>query len=91
MARKKNSRKKNSSGFDPLGGFSLEQLLGLNPISEPKKKSIVSKVIGLPVMVAKAPVKIVQLLLGGIFNAIMEIVKLPGRVLSGLIKPWRRS
>lgn len=82
MARKKNN-------VDPLGGFSLDQLLGLDPISNPKKKGIVSKALGLPFKLLKAPVLIVQRLVGGVINAVLEIVKLPVRMLGGLASPWR--
>ena len=59
--------------------------------TEPKKRGVVSKVLGLPVALAKAPIMIVQRLIGGVLNAVVEVLKLPVRVLGGIARPWRRS
>jgi len=91
FGRKKKKQAKKLAKSDPLGGFSIEQLFGLDPVTEPKKRGVVSKVLGLPVALAKAPIMIVQRLIGGVLNAVVEVLKLPVRVLGGIARPWRRS
>ena len=36
-------------------------------------------------------IMIVQRLIGGVLNAVVEVLKLPVRVLGGIARPWRRS
>ena len=99
MARKKN---KKSGPLDPLGGFSIDQLFGLDLLDDGKKKKrgnkggddrkgMVSRLVALPMALVKAPVTIITRLLGGIIGALGELLRLPLRVLGAIAKPWRRS
>jgi len=79
-----------------LGGYTLEQLLGAAPVSEPvKKQSLLGKVLGAPfrlvVGLIKLPFTILGRLVAGAGSAIGEVAKLPVRFVSAIIRPWRRS
>lgn len=104
MFGRKKKKLAKAAKSDPFGGFSLDQLLGLDPIVHSKKekkqhrrsqkkqgKGAISKLIGLPLAIVKAPVTIVHHLIGGVVNALVEVLKLPVRVLGGLARPWRRN
>ena len=79
-----------------LGGYTLEQLLGAAPVSEPvKKQSLLGKLLGAPfrlvVGLVKLPFIIVGRMIAGVGSAIGEVAKLPVRFVSAILRPWRRS
>ena len=82
---------------DTIGGYTLGELLGADPIKkpEPKKKGAVAKIVGAPFKligaILKLPVTVVSRLVGGIGGAIGEIAKLPVRLVGALAKPWRKN
>ena len=70
MASRRKKRKQAEEDVDPLGGFSLEELMGLEPITqpEPKRPGIVAKTVSAP------------------FKLVGGLVKLPFKVLGLPIK-----
>jgi len=93
------ARRQAKKMLDPLGGFSMEQLFGLDLVSTTKKerkkaggsKSVGASLLALPFAVAKLPMMAVSNLLKGIASALVEIVKLPVRVVGAILGPWRRG
>lgn len=69
------------------------ELVGLESLSgseeQEQKKGLFRRIFGIPVVLVKTPIVVVTRLLRGIVNALLEIVKLPVRVLGGLARPWR--
>lgn len=69
------------------------ELMGLESLSssddDKEKKGFFRRIFGVPVVLVKTPIVVVTRLLRGIVNALLEIVKLPARVLGGLARPWR--
>lgn len=91
---KRKARKAAKKNVDPLGGFSMEQLFGLDPVSKEKRsrtKSVGGSLLALPVAALKLPILAVSNLLKGIASALVEIVKLPVRVIGAIISPWGRG
>lgn len=79
-----------------LGGYTLEQLLGAAPVSEPvKKQSVLAKMLSAPfrlvIGLVKLPFTIVGRIVAGAGGAIGEVVKLPVRFVRAIIRPWGRS
>lgn len=71
-------KKRNTEDIDPLGGFSMEALFGLDPVTEVEKSK---SIIGLPFRVAggliKAPIKIV-----------IALLALPFKLLKAILPPY---
>lgn len=69
--------------FDWLDGFSLEELLGSAPVSQPKGPGVVGRMISAPFRLLKAlvllPVRLV-----------VSLVKLPFRMVRAILPPWGR-
>lgn len=61
MASRSKKRKKNKEPVDPLGGYSLEALMGLAPVSVVKEKK---SILGLPFRMVGALLKLPFVLLG---------------------------
>ncbi len=79
-----------------IGGYTLEQLLGSAPVLDKKnKRGVASRIFGAPFKLVgaliKLPVVAASRLAGGFANAIVEIFRLPLRLVGAIIKPWRRS
>jgi len=88
------ARRQAKKTVDPLGGFSMEQLFGLDPVSKTKPsrtKSVGGSLLALPFAVLKLPMVAVQNLVKGIASALVEIVKLPVRVIGAILTPWGRG
>lgn len=88
------ARRQAKKTVDPLGGFSMEQLFGLDPVSNAKRsrtRSVGGSLLALPVALVKLPLMAVQNLLQGIASALVEIVKLPVRVIGAILGPWGRN
>lgn len=87
-------RRRAKKAVDPLGGFTMEQLFGVDPVSAPKggrSKSVGASLFALPLAIAKLPTIAVVNLLKGIGSALVEIVKLPVRVIGAILGPWGRG
>ncbi|MEM7093874.1 MAG: hypothetical protein AAF567_12795 [Actinomycetota bacterium] len=83
MASRRGKRKKQD--IDPLGGFTLEQLMSLEPIVVvEKKQSLVGRIIG-------APFRLVGGLLKVPVRLVVGLIKVPLRVIKAVLPPYRRS
>jgi len=92
--RGRKARRQAKKAVDPLGGFSMEQLFGIDPVSKPKRsrtKSVGGGLLALPLAILKLPMLAVQNLVKGIASALVEIVKLPIRVIGAILTPWGRG
>ena len=60
-----------------------------------RKRGVVSTVVGVPfrliVGIIKLPISVASKLANGVLRAVTEVVKLPMRLVSALISPWRKS
>ena len=65
MASRRKKRKQ-TEDVDPLGGFSLEELMGLDPITqpEPKKQSLIGRLLTLPFRLVAAVIRLPFRILG---------------------------
>ena len=66
MASRRKKRKQQEADADPLGGFSLEELMGLEPITqpEPEKQGVVAKTVSAPFKLVAAVIKLPFKILG---------------------------
>ena len=59
------------------------------------KRGVVATVVGAPfrliVGIIKLPISVASKLANGVLRAVTEVVKLPMRLVSALISPWRKS
>ena len=80
-----------------MGGYTLEELLGSEPVSkvEKKKPGLIAKIVGAPFRlvlgIVKLPVTIVSRLVGGVAKALREVVTLPVRLVRAVLSPWKKS
>jgi len=82
MASRRKKRK--NLDIDPLGGFSLDELLGADPVSVvDKKQGLIGRVIGLPFRLIAALIKIP-------FKLLAAVAAFPVRVLKATFPPYRR-
>ena len=83
MASRRKKRKQSDEAVDPLGGFSLDELLGLEPIGEieEKRPGVLAKVAVAPFRVIAAVVKAPVKVLKGVLTLPFRIIKavLPSR------------
>ena len=78
MASRRKKRKQQDE-VDPLGGFSMEELFGLDPVSEPEvKQSTVGKIL-------KAPFKLVGLAVKTPIKLVLGVVKLPIKLVKAIL------
>lgn len=70
MASRKKKRKKNKEPVDPLGGYSLESLMGLAPVSVVKQRK---SILGLPFRLVGSLLKLPFVLLGLPFKLLGKI------------------
>ena len=70
--------------FDWLDGFSLEELLGASPVSEPDGPGVVARMIG-------APFKLIKALVLLPIRLVASLIKLPFRVLRAILPPGGRK
>ena len=90
---------------DWLGGYTLQELLGAAPVTKsPKqikkdkkaaqkavrKRGVVSTGVGAPFRLIVGII-VASKLANGVLRAVTEVVKLPMRLVSALISPWRKS
>ena len=77
MASRRKKRK--AEDIDPLGGFSMEELFGLSPVSQlEKKQGVVGKIIGLPF-------RILGMLVALPFKLIKAVLLLPVRLVKAIL------
>lgn len=80
MASRRKKRKQQD--IDPLGGFSLEQLLGLDPVvALENKQSIIGRILG-------APFKVLGALLMLPFRLLAMLIKVPVRAIKAILPPY---
>lgn len=91
---RRRARKESKQNVDPLGGFSVDQLFGIDPVSSPSKgkgAGVASGLLALPVALLKLPITLIANLASGIVQALAEVLRLPIRVLSAIFKPWKKA
>ena len=77
MASRRKKRK--LQDVDPLGGFSMEELFGLAPVSDvEKKQGVIGKIIGLPF-------RIFGMLVALPFKLIKAVLMLPVRLVKAIL------
>ena len=77
MASRRKKRK--TEDIDPLGGFSMEELFGLSPVSQvEKKQSLIGKIVGLPF-------RIFGMLVALPFKLIRAVLMLPVRLVKAIL------
>jgi len=88
---------------DWLGGYTLQELLGSTPVTKTKKqmkkesgkRGVVSSVLGAPVRMLmaliKLPITVLTKIVTGLGRAVAEVARLPIRLVGAVVSPWRNK